>query len=243
MNNVFQPLARGDETEGEQYSLSLHTELALVKIRIDERHVRNAVRDKIDVIGWRLVNVLQHPPPALAHHDDARRQTGELLHHAHLLRTWLLQDRVKVGDNREIQPSQQREEMAASRSAINAKFVLHADHFGIGKIQEVRRTPITAQIRLGDLESHLGRIPVTLRRVIHRNDEALRAGALVREGAAKIVGKRRDAAFAWQVIPNEGDLVQNLADHKRLSGGCDFNSLNNSSRGTVAKLVHWSLIA
>jgi len=31
--------------------------------------------------------------------------------------------------------------------------------------------------------------------------------------------------------------------HKRLSGGCDFNSLNNSSRGTVAKLVHWSLIA
>jgi hypothetical protein len=34
-----------------------------------------------------------------------------------------------------------------------------------------------------------------------------------------------------------------LADHNRLSGGCDFNSLNNSSRGTVAKLVHWSLIA
>jgi hypothetical protein len=34
-----------------------------------------------------------------------------------------------------------------------------------------------------------------------------------------------------------------LADHKRLSGGCDFNSLNNSSRGMVAKLVHWSLIA
>src|SRR5271166_2697694 len=34
-----------------------------------------------------------------------------------------------------------------------------------------------------------------------------------------------------------------LVDHKRLSGGCDFNSLNNSSRGTVAKLVHWSLIA
>jgi hypothetical protein len=33
------------------------------------------------------------------------------------------------------------------------------------------------------------------------------------------------------------------ADHKRLSGGCDFNSLNNSSRGMVAKLVHWSLIA
>jgi len=34
-----------------------------------------------------------------------------------------------------------------------------------------------------------------------------------------------------------------LADHKRLFGGCDFNSLNNSSSGTVAKLVHWSLIA
>ena len=37
--------------------------------------------------------------------------------------------------------------------------------------------------------------------------------------------------------------VFSLADHKRLSGGCDFNSLNNSSSGTVAKLVHWSLIA
>ena len=95
---------------------------------------------------------------------------------------------MKVGDDRDIQPSQQREEMAASRSAIMPNSCC-SRHIGIGKIQEVRRTPITAQILLGDLESHLGRIPVTLRRVIHRNDEALRVGALVREGGArKIVG-------------------------------------------------------
>ena len=66
-NNMLDCFSGRKQTESEQNLLSLHAELILVKIGINKRHVRNAMRNHVDVVGRNRVNFLQHLPNALAH--------------------------------------------------------------------------------------------------------------------------------------------------------------------------------
>ncbi len=40
--------------------LSFHAELVLVKIRVDERHVENAVGDEVDLLRRHAIDLPQH---------------------------------------------------------------------------------------------------------------------------------------------------------------------------------------
>ena len=66
-NHVLDSFSGRKQTESEQNLLSLHAELILVKIGINKRHVRNAMRNHVDVVGRNRINFLKHLPTALAH--------------------------------------------------------------------------------------------------------------------------------------------------------------------------------
>ena len=81
---------------------------------------------------------------------------------------------MEVGNDREIESPKQCEQMATSRSSVNAKFMLYAEHIDIRRLQEVRCQTITGQILFGDFESHIRRIGIALRPIIYGNDETFR---------------------------------------------------------------------
>ena len=62
----------------------------------------------------------------------------------HLFGAGLLQDCVQLGNHMDMDMAKQREDMAASRTAIDTELVLEADHIGIGEIQEIGSTAIAA---------------------------------------------------------------------------------------------------
>ena len=43
---------------------------------------------------------------------------------------------MEVGNDREIESPKQCEQMSTSRSSVNAKFMLYADHIDIRRLQE-----------------------------------------------------------------------------------------------------------
>jgi len=116
---VLDSLVRGEQPEREQHRPSFHAELVLVVVRIDERYVRNAVRDEIDLGRRRLVHLLQHQPSALGHDHEARRARDQLVHHAPLVGVRIAEDRVERRDDRHSQLAQQRQQMAAGGPSVD----------------------------------------------------------------------------------------------------------------------------
>ena len=56
----------------------------------------------------------------------------------------LLQDRMELGNHRNMDMAQKRQDMLASWAAIDAKLVLEADDIRIGEIQEIGSAAIAA---------------------------------------------------------------------------------------------------
>src|SRR6185369_11625426 len=130
--------------------LTLQSQLLFVQIRIVERHIRNAVWNKVDAIGCRAISVFQDPLAALVHYDEARRQTGKFVHDIHLFTLWLLENCMEVGNDREIKSSKQSKQMTTGGSSVDAEFMLDAEHIDISRLQEIGCRAITAQILFGD---------------------------------------------------------------------------------------------
>ncbi len=109
-------------------------------------------------------------------------------------------------DDRDAQVAQKRQDKTARRTAIDAVFVLQADHVGVAEIQVVGGAPIGIEIVLAELKAHFRRVGVTLGKIVDRGDEAFRGGILLRHGLAQVVGEGRDAAFAREIVAKKGDL-------------------------------------
>ena len=134
VEHLLDALVRREQSEGEQHEPSFHAELVLVKIRIDERNIGNAVRDEIDFGRRRLINLPQHPLPVLRHRDEPGRARDQFLHDAPLFGGRVVQDGVERGHNRHPQFAQQHQHVAAGRSAENAELVLHANDIDIADV-------------------------------------------------------------------------------------------------------------
>ena len=206
LEGMFDSLVGREQAEGEQHQPAFHAELVLVEIRIDERDVRDAVGDEINLGRRRLVNLLQHLAAALGHHHQPRRAGDQFLHHAPLVRVGLAQEGVQRGDDRHAQFAQQRQHVAAGRPAENPELVLQADDVGMADVEEIRRPQIGGQVLLLDFEAHFRRILVAALEVVDRHRKALGPGLVGRHRRPQVGGEGGDAAFARQVIAEEGDL-------------------------------------
>ena len=204
---VFDALVRREQPEREQDLFARDAELVLEIIRVGEGHVGDAVRDEVNLVFRRMINVAQKFASAFAHHDEARRAADQLAHDSALIRVRLAQDRMQRGDDGHVQFAQQRQHMAARRAAENPELVLHANHVHVRDVQEIRRSQIRRQILPGDFKAHFRRIIITLRKIIDRHDEALQRGKFLRDGAAQIGRERGDAAFPRQIITEERDFA------------------------------------
>ena len=165
------------------------------------------MRDQIDLGGRRVVNFLQHLPAALGHDHQPRGKRDQFLHDAPLVRSGLAQNGVQRGDNRHSQFAQECQDVAAGGTAENAELVLQADDVHVADVEEVRGAQIGRQVLLLNLEAHYLRIFVAALDVVDRHREALALGMRGCDGRQQIGCKCGDAAFARQMIADEGDLA------------------------------------
>jgi hypothetical protein len=101
--------------------------------------------------------------------------------------------------------AQQRQHVAAGRSAKNPKLVLQANNPHVANVNEVGGPLVGRQVRLLDLEANYVRVLVAALDVIDRYGEALALGVLRCHGRKQIGCERGDPALARHVVAEERD--------------------------------------
>ena len=186
--------------------LPLDAELILVEGGIDERHVRNAVGDQVDLGLRNVVNLPEKRARPLGHHDHPGRQIDDLVEHPALIVAGLLEHRVQGGGDRHPQIPQQADDVAAGRAAEDAVLMLQTDDVGVGEVQVVRRAQVTVKLLLLDLEPDFPRVVIPLGEIVHRHHEAVGTRKLGGHRRADVMRERGNPALARQIVADEGDF-------------------------------------
>ena len=184
--------------------------------------------DDVDAGGGRLVNLPQDLATALGHRHQPGRARDQLPHDPPLLGAGLPQERVQRGHHGHAQFSQERQQVAAGRPAVDAELMLHADDVRAAEVEEIRRAPVGSQVLLLDLEANRVRIRVATRQIVHRHRETLALGVLGRHRGEHIRGKGGDAAFPRQVVAQKGYLTNVRSSFHRLSALLSGNRRDSS---------------
>ena len=122
------------------------------------------MRDEVDLGRRRLVHLLQDRSSPLRHDHQPGRAGDQFLHHTMLVGVRLEENGVERGDDRRFQFAQQRQQVAAGRSAEDSELVLDRDDVHVAGVQEVGGAPVRTQILLLNLEANGFRILVASRR-------------------------------------------------------------------------------
>jgi len=137
-----------EQAKRQEHGLAGDAELILA---IAFGQARDPVRDQIDLRTRYSMNFVEERRTFRRHHDESRRQLGELVHHAALADVRRFEDRVEGGDDRHPELREQRQDVAAClppRSVL----VLERQDVDSVDVQEVGGAPVRDQVRLGDLE-------------------------------------------------------------------------------------------
>ena len=178
VEDVFDTFVWREKAEGKQDRAPLRPKFVLVIVRIGKRHVRDAVRDQINLVHRRFVNVAKKLNTLFGHGHDARRKFDHFLEHQLLFARGIAQDRMQGGDHRHSEISQQRQQMAAARASKDSEFVLQAEDIDVNQIQKIGRPPVCGDILFRNFETHFGRIVVSLRAIGHRDNRTVQARVL-----------------------------------------------------------------
>jgi len=207
-DDVLDALVRGKQAERQQNGLALQAELVFEKIRVDERHVGNSVRNEIDLFLGNSVNIAGefHPPPRHHHHPVA--QLRDLLEHPPLVFVRLPEHGVEGGHHRHAQLAQHRQDVASRRSPEDAVLVLHADKIHVVDVEEIRRAQVGGDLVLLQLEADALRVVVALGPVVDRDGDDRQVRRDAGKRLAQVRGEGGDAALPRQVIADHGDLAQ-----------------------------------
>ena len=200
VDDVLDPLVGREEPEGEDERPPFHAEAVLAS---GERHVRNPVRDDVDLLRGDAVDVAEELSSAGGHDHQAIGQRGDLIHHAPLVQVRRGENRVKRRYDRHPQLAQKREQMTAGLSAEDPVLVLHGDHVDGVHVEEIGRARVRAVVAVGELEADALRIIVLVPPVVHGQHEAVEIGARGGDRIAQIGGECGDAALARQVIAEQ----------------------------------------
>jgi len=223
VDGVLDALVGREQTEREKDRLPLHAEPVLVEVRVDEHHVRNAVRDERDLRLGHPVDLAQEHARLPAHDDEPVGELGELLHHLPLLRVGTGEHGVERRHHRHAQLVQQSEDVSARRPAEDTVLVLQADEVDAVAVEEVGGATVRGQLLLGQLEPHALGVGVPGLPVVHRNGDDTRAGTPGGERLAEIGREGRDPALPREVVPDDGNPPERTQQaryiHVDLCGG------------------------
>ena len=131
-----------------------------------------------------------------------------LAHHLPLRGRRLGQHRVERRMHRRPQAPEQRQHVAACLAAKDAVLMLQGDDVHVGKIQKIGRPLVGRDVLIGALEPYLLRIGMGPAGIVHRDDEGLGAGQMLRDGAPQVAGVGGDAAPPRHVVADERDPVE-----------------------------------
>ena len=84
--------------------------------------------------------------------------------------------------------------------------MLQADNIGVAEVEVVRGAAVGIEVALVKFESDFVGILVALGTIIDRRDESLDLRKSVLHRGADVGREGGDAALAWKVIAEEGDL-------------------------------------
>jgi hypothetical protein len=171
VDHVLDALVGREQPEGEDHVLAADAELVLAAAR--GRHVRNAVRDPVDLPLRYAVDLAQQGGARRAHHHDALGEADQLVHRGALELVRRREDRMERRHDRHAQLAQQRQHVAAALAAEDPVLVLHARDVDRVDVQEVRRPAVRGDVAVRDLEADRRRIGVTPVAVVHGEREAV----------------------------------------------------------------------
>ena len=220
LNHVFDSLVRREQAERKEYRFSFHAEAILVEIGIQKWQVRNAVRNHVDLAARHFEDFLQELGRQLAHHDQAIRKRGDLLHHPELVGIGLAKNGMERGHHRHLEAAQQLQDVTASRSTENSILVLQTDHVEIVEVQELSGLSIRSQIVLGERPSHPRRIVISSVRVVYRKRQQSSGPALGGYGCAQVGGKSSDSTLPRQIVPDHRDPTRQRWLRARSRSSC-----------------------
>ena len=145
--------------------------------------------------------------PALGHDDQPCRERDQLLHDAPLVGSRLTQNGMKRRDNRHPQFAQECQDVTAGGSAEDAELVLQADDVHVADVEKVRGAEIGRQVLFFNLKTNHFRVFIAAFDVVDRHRETLALRMRGGDGREQVGRERGDAAFARQVVADEGDLA------------------------------------
>ena len=228
-DDVLDALARPEQPEREQNLLAFDTELVLVKTRVHERHVVDAVGDQLDLLIRNVVHVAQQFNAPMGHHNQAVAKIRQLVHHRPLARIGFAEDRVKGGDDRHAQLAEQGEDVTARRAAEDSELVLEIDNVHIVDVQEFRRPPIRRNLFLSDLEPYSVGVVVSVVHVVDGDDEDLGVAKRAGQSIGQVAGESGDPTLTRQGGADERDALQ------RWSSLAGHNAPGSASEATAGR--------
>jgi len=98
------PLARRQKAERQQGGAPLQSELILVETRVNERYIRNPVRDEDNLVFGNTVDIPEELSAYVTHDNEPVREFRQFSHNPSLAFGWLLQDRMQRCDDRHPEP-------------------------------------------------------------------------------------------------------------------------------------------
>ena len=161
------------------------------------------MRDHRDLRLWHRIHLAQNFRALARHHHQPLAALADLVHDLALRRIWLAQQSVQRGHHRHAYFFEQRQQMTARRTAVDAKLMLHAQHIHIVEVQKVRRASIGVDILLHELKAHAWGILVALHAVIHRSHIALRLWRCSGHRLAHIAREGRDSTLTGNIVPEK----------------------------------------
>ena len=206
-DDIFDPFVRREQAEGEHDRTPGDFELVLVKARIGEAGVGNAVRDDGDFRVGDAVEAGQHAAGALGHDDQTRGKVDEFVEHPALVGVRVFQHGVEGGDDGHAHPAEEGEDVAAGRPPEDAEFMLQAEHVHVGEVEEVGRAHVGGDIGLRDFEADLGRVGIVSGAVGHGDDRAAPIRIGRNDGIAQVAGEGGDAALPRGIVAEKSDFI------------------------------------
>ena len=98
---------RIQQAKGHQNRAPLEAKVGLSCLPLREGNLWNAVVDEVYLFRWNTVDHLQEIDCLLAHHNEGRTCSPNLLDDLSLIRRRALQDGVQCDDHRKVQPRHQ----------------------------------------------------------------------------------------------------------------------------------------
>ena len=204
------PLVGGEQPEGQHNLPAAPAEPLLQRRGIDQIAIGHAVRDHRDLARIGAVDARQDLAPALRHDDDARRAAEQTLHHPPLVGARLLQDGVERHHQRQRRAVEQRQDVLAGGTAVDAVFVLQPQRLRAARLDPTRSVEVRGQFSLRDRGSDGGGIVVAAGMVVHRVDVDLDVGKAVAHRGVDVGGEGREPALPGQEIADHREMADRV---------------------------------